>query len=136
MNYSSIGFFRARVYTASEALPIERAIVRIYGNEELNGGVEYSVQTSRDGLTEVVNLPTPNMNYSLSPNPVEQPYATYNIEITKNGYYKKTIENIAVFANTLSLLPVEMVPNAGLTKNTTPPKDTNFSIITENEELE
>ena len=41
-----------------------------------------------------------------------------------------------VFSGIKSLLPIEMIPNGGLVKNTDKPIGDNISIITENEDLQ
>ena len=136
MSYSSHGYLRIRAFTASEALPTPNIPVRIYGNEVQNNGIDYSVVTGNSGQTEIIELPTPDVALSLSPNAAEQPYATYNIEIAGKGFYPKIINNVSVFSGILSILPVELVPDGGLVRNINPPTSTNYSIINENEELE
>ena len=136
MAYNSHGYLRIRAFTASEAIPVPNVIIRVYGNEEQNGGIDYSVKTERSGLSEIIELPAPDVIYSLAPNSAEQSFATYNVEISAEGFYPKLLSDVNVFSGILSLLPVELVPNAGLTRYVNPPSSTNFSIITENEDLQ
>jgi len=136
MKYDSQGFIQISAYTAGGALPVPELSVRISGNEEGNMGVEYSVKTDRNGLTEVIALPAPAVSYSLSPNPAEQPYAKYDVRAVGDGFYEKTIYDVAVFSGIKAVLPLEMIPDSGLTRNVTQPKSSNSSIITENEDLE
>lgn len=136
MKFSSEGYLQIKASVAAEALPVEGLVVRITGNEEGNGGIDYSVRTSRDGLADIIKLPTPDVSYSLSPMAAERPYATYDIEASHPDYYPKKITDVAVFPGVVSVLILEMVPNAGLERNVTPPLDTNYSTVKENEELE
>lgn len=136
MSYPSHGYLRIRSFTASEALPVSNIIVRIYGNEEQNNGIDYSVKTGPNGQTEIIELPSPDVALSLSPNSPEQAYATYNIEISGEGFYPKVINDVSIFSGILSVLPIELIPDGGLTRNINPPASTNYSIINENEELE
>lgn len=136
MKFSSEGYLQIKASVAGEALPVEGLVVRVTGNEEGNGGIDYSVITSRDGLAQIIKLPTPDVSYSLSPGFAERPYATYDIEASHPEFYSKKLTDVAVFPGIVSVLILEMVPNAGLTNNVTPPLSTNFSTITENEELE
>ena len=136
MKYDSQGFLQVSAYTASGAFPASDITVRISGNEEGNVGVEYSVSTDRNGLTEVVALPAPAVSYSLSPYALEQPYAKYDVFAYGEGFYPKSIYDVAVFSGIKAVLPLEMVPDAGFNKNVYPPYSTNNSIITENEDLE
>ena len=136
MKYDSQGFLQISAYTASGALPASDITVRISGNEEGNIGVDYSVRTDRNGLTEAVALPTPSVEYSLSPSALEQPYAKYDVFAYGDGFYPKSIYDVTVFSGVKAVLPLEMIPDAGFEKNVFPPYSTNNSIITENEDLE
>ena len=136
MNYNSHGYMQIRAFTATEAIPIPNAVIRIYSNEEFGGGIDYSVKTERSGLSEIIELPAPEVTYSLSPKAAEQAFSTYNVEISAEGYYPKLLSDVGIFSGILSILPVEMVPSSGMTRYVTPPLSTNFSIIKENEELQ
>ena len=136
MKYDSQGFIQISAYTAGGALPVPNINVRVSGNEEGNIGVEYSVVTDRNGLTDVIALPAPSASYSLSPEPSEQPYAKYDVEASGEGFYTKTIYDVSVFSGIKAILPLEMIPDAGLRKSNGTPISSNTSIITENEDLE
>ena len=132
----STGFLQIKAYSASEALPTPSVTVRISGNDSYSNGIERITVTGRSGLSEKIPLPAPPLELSQAPNPREQPYSTYDIEASADGYYPKTILNVAVFAGILSILPLQMIPNAGIVSGITPPFDSNYSISYENEELE
>lgn len=136
MKYDSQGFIQISAYTAGGALPVSDVTVRISGNEEANNGIEYSVLTDRNGLTDVIALPTPKASYSLAPGALEQPYAKYDVEASKDGFYSKKIYDVSVFSGIKAILPLEMIPDAGLTRNVSAPNSSNSSLITENEELQ
>lgn len=136
MKYDSQGFIQISAYTAGGALPVPNLDVRISGNEEGNIGVEYSVTTDRNGLTDVIALPTPSASYSQSPNSPEQPYAKYDVRVSGEGFYSKSIYDIAIFGGIKTILPLEMIPDVGLTRGTSSPESSELSIITENEDLQ
>lgn len=135
MKYDSQGFIQISAYTAGGALPVPETQIRISGSEENNTGVEYSVTTDRNGLTDVIALPAPSSSYSLYPNSEEQPYARYNVTASRDGFYEKRVYDVSVFAGIKAVLPLEMIPDAGFARNVSPPSSTNYSIITENEDL-
>ena len=110
MSYEGLGQIRIRTYTAAGALPVEGTLVKIYGTDDYNKDVKYSLLTDSDGVTEKVSLPTPLKEYSMHPGPGECPYAVYNVELAKEGYYPKRIDNIPIFSDTSALLPIEMIP--------------------------
>ena len=136
MKYTSSGSFQAQASEGSGGLPVEGAVVRIYSSSEENGGVDFSLVTAKDGKTPIISLPSPNAAYSLNADAPEIAYATYNVEVAVPGYYPKRIYDVAIFADILSVLPLNMVPDGGLLNFVNPPSSTDVSIITENEELE
>ena len=110
---SSNGGLRIRAYTAGGALPVGGATVRIFGAEENNREVVYSLVTDRDGLTPEVLLPAPSVSYSLEPNPSEQPYALYDVEIIARGYFTRRINGLTVFPDISSVQLINMIPDSG-----------------------
>ncbi len=107
--YNDYGWLTVRTETAG-AYPVVRALVRIRGAEEENKEVVYSLFTDRDGLTERIRLPAPALALSMSPGQNEIPYATYDLEITADGYYPKRIYGINVFPKTDAIQVVSMIP--------------------------
>lgn len=110
---NSEGKLRIRAYTASGALPVENALVKIRGAEEDNRLVAYTLVTDSDGLTPEVNLPAPSLEYSLSPDPAEAPYSIYDVEISAPGFYTKRISGLTVFPGVNSIQLVNMIPYSG-----------------------
>ena len=136
MNYDSEGYIQINAFTAGGALPVPGVNVRIIGSDEANIDFDYTLITGRDGITETVTVPAPSAIYSYAPNPAEQSYAKYNVEAYADGYYPKVLSDIIVFSGIKSFVPLEMIPDALLRKNVNPPKTSNNSIITENEDLQ
>ena len=110
MNYTGNGEIRVRAYTAGGALPVEGAVVKIYGTDDYNKDIKYSLLTDSDGITEKIAVPTPQKEYSIAPDPKQSPYSVYNVEIFKEGYYPKRIDNVPIFSATTAVLPIEMIP--------------------------
>lgn len=136
MKYESQGFLQIGAYTAGGALPTPNITVKITGSDEENGGINYSILTDRNGLTDTIALPTPSASYSLAPGSPEQPYAKYNVEASGTGFYPKSIYDVIVFGGVKSILPLEMIPDGGIQRNVNSPSSSNSSIITENEDLQ
>ena len=108
--YDSKGDLRVRAYTAGGALPVNDAVVRLFGADEENRNVVMSVVTDRDGVAKFPALPTPNVEYSLTPSPAERPYATYNLEVSAEGYEAKIIRGVTVFSGIESFQPINLIP--------------------------
>ena len=114
MKYTANGTLTVKTITASGALPISEALVNIVGADEENAYIEHSTFTDADGLTPTYTLPTPALEYSLTPSPDEIPYSKYDIKASAEGYYPINIIGASVFANTHSLQVINMIP---LTEN-------------------
>ena len=135
MSYKGSGEIRIRTYTAAGALPVEGTLVKIYGTDDYNKDVKYSLLTDSNGVTEKISLPTPLKEYSMHPGPGESPYSVYNVELAKEGYYPKRIDNIPIFSDTNALLPIEMIPLSYTESGDIIPNDNLNSTIYENENL-
>jgi hypothetical protein len=136
MVFDKFGTLKVNTYTAGGALPIPKAVIKIIGNSEENGYVEYSVITDIDGVTDIINLPAPSREYSQSPGSPEQSYALYDIEITAPGYYTKKLYDIAVFEGTESIQPVNMIPLPIRDSGVTYPRNNLTAVSRENINLE
>ena len=110
MAEESTGALVINTYTGSGAIPVPLSTVRVRGADENNRFIEYSVLTDEDGVSPTISLPTPDVSYSLTPNPKEAPYSNYDIEVIKDGYYTKRIYTVPIFSGITSILPVAMLP--------------------------
>jgi hypothetical protein len=106
-NYGAI---TVRVYTAGGGLPVEGALVRITGAEEINRQEAHSRITDRNGIAQTVFLPAPGKISSSLPNPSEAPYYIYDVSVEKEGYYTRRIQGVSVFPAINSIQPVNMIP--------------------------
>lgn len=135
MKNEALAAFRARIFTASNAIPLENTIVRIRGGGENYRDIQYSLLTDVDGLTPIVYLPAPDKALSLSPSPSEYPYSVYDVEIIKEGYYPKKILDVPLFDSVMAVLPIEMIPLAYLEDGTLIQLKNINSVVTENPRL-
>ena len=135
MNYSGSGNIRIKTYTADEALPVTDTLVKIYGTDDYNKDIKYSLITDSNGISEEISLPAPAKNYSTSPGAKETPYAVYNVELAKEGYYPKRIDNVPIFSDTTALLPIEMIPFSYNADGVIIPNNNLNSTIYENDKL-
>ncbi len=103
------GYLQIRAVTAEGAVPLKNALAVI--THAKSGKLAAQVLTDTDGLSAAVPLPT--LSRSLSE--VEgnnQPYDTYNIEISLDGFYKVKSENVPVFGGVTNLQTVSLIPLA------------------------
>ena len=135
MKFEDSGTLAVRTYIAGGALPLANSIVRIQGANEENRFVEYTILTDKDGVTGVITLPTPAEMYSLTPGANETPYSSYNLIVSADGYYTKKISDVAIFAQTNSILPISMIP-LPVRNDVSYPKGNLDATVIENEMLE
>ena len=125
------GTLIVKTFTADEAIPIEGANITVRNSDRAGARVLYFVQTDSSGVSELLNLPAPNISYSLSPGPNTVPYSQYNVIVEKEGYYTKTIRDVPIFSGIGAVLPVNMIP---MSKDRISYVENN-SVITENDKL-
>lgn len=107
MNTQSMGQIQIRC-TTLDLSPIENAIAKIsYPGEDTN--IIEQLSTNQSGLSDIVSLAAPNIDYSLEPSS-EKPYSVYDIRVSAPGYETSVFYNVEILANTLSELSVILKP--------------------------
>ena len=87
--------------------------------------------TDENGATQPILLPAPPRALSLSPDNTEDAYAKYDVEIFKEGYYRKKLFDIAMFSGITSILPINMIPTTPYNTSENAPQGSESSVITE-----
>lgn len=105
----SVGFLIVSVNTANGALPVEGATVTVYGGNEAESDVIYSLKTDESGRTEKVVLSTKSKELSTEPGNIA-PFKSYNIEVSAPGYYDNNYINVPIFQGITSLQGVSLIP--------------------------
>ena len=96
-NNTNYGYLGVTVTTALNSIPIKGATVAISRFED---GVDVPFKiltTNEDGKTDIVLLPTPPRENSLTPNPIGPSYSVYNVRVDKEGYYTQNSLNVPIF---------------------------------------
>ena len=132
---SEYGTLLVRTTTSSGAYPVSNVNVSITGVSEIGKDTKISVLTDTSGITQAILLPAPPRAFSLSPGSNEQAYSEYDVEIFKEGYYRKKLFNVAIFPGIASVLPVNMIPTTPYNTEKNNPRDNENAIISENEKL-
>ena len=138
-NNTGYGYMIVRVTTARGAIPLEGATVTVHNYdpefESGRGDVVAVYTTGASGLTERFALPAPPRELSMSPGNGRS-YETYNLSVTKAGYYQQYYTNVPVFEGITAIQNADMIPLAdnGQTDNFT--VEDNIFFETENPSLE
>ena len=102
------GKFQINVITIIGNRPVTGAKVRIYvsGNPD---NVLYELLTNQSGMTDELELETPDIAYSISPSE-PQPYAEYTVDVTADGYEPAEVSSNELLPDTTAILTVRMTP--------------------------
>lgn len=102
---------RLQINVTSEitAYPIENATISISYTGVPNSILE-KLQTNQVGQTEVVELDTPPLEYSLDQTIEEQPYSEYTLQVNAPGFEPISIAGAEILADVTALQDVRLHP--------------------------
>lgn len=103
------GALRINVTSSLGQIPIEGAVVSISPSGEPDNVVQ-QLSTDISGLTPTIELPAPDLEYSLEPESTVQPYTDYDISITAPGYEPVIITGTELLPEVTAIQPVRMNP--------------------------
>ena len=105
------GFLQLRAYTSTAQFPLKDVAITVTASD----GTAIAMRlTDRNGLIVPIEIPVPDREESLQPDPAERPYAAVNLYARKQGYEQVESENLQVFADTTTYQNLEMIPLAEL----------------------
>ena len=110
IGYTGTGYLIVRATTASEALPLEGAVVSVYGNVDGFSSLIARLQTGRDGLTPKIALLTPPRALSEYPGNGDRSFATYNVSVRMNGFAPLPLRSVPIFDGITSVQPADLIP--------------------------
>ncbi|MDO4513913.1 MAG: peptidoglycan-binding protein [Lachnospiraceae bacterium] len=105
----SQGFLSINVTSTLGLIPISGATIRITSTGNPDTTIE-TVTTDSSGQTPELTLEAPDVQYSETPEPAEQPYSEYNLQITAPGYEPVYVSGTQILAGTDAIQSVEMTP--------------------------
>lgn len=102
---------RLQINVTSEitAYPIENATISISYTGVPNSTLE-QLQTNQVGQTEIVELDTPPLEYSLDQTIEEQPYSEYTLQVNAPGFEPISIAGAEILADVTALQDVRLRP--------------------------
>ena len=105
----SEGELRISVISSIGQIPVKNATVTISYTGDPSR-ILRTLTTNESGQTDLIDLPAPDVNYSLTPESVVQPYSEYNIEVTAEGYEPALVSGTEILAGVTALQPIELIP--------------------------
>lgn len=104
-----LGYLRVFAFTGGGAEPIEGARVIVTQPIGDTPTIFANLTTDRDGFTPVIALPSVDPALTLRPG-VAQPYVTYAVRVTADGFQPVEHRNIPVYGDNYVTQPVAMTP--------------------------
>lgn len=105
----SEGELRISVISSVGLIPIENARVTISYTGDPQQPL-MTLTTDENGQTPPVKLPAPDLEYSLEPEQLVQPYSEYNIEVTAQGYEPVLVSGTEILPDVTAIQPIRMIP--------------------------
>ncbi len=101
------GQLQVEVYTSRGKIPISGATVLFYRGKEI-----FALEISNaSGNTKKISIPTPAPESSQEVGG-ENPFTAIDILVEHPSFLSQTVENVQVFPETFSILPIELLPLA------------------------
>lgn len=104
------GMLEFRVFTASEALPVEDAKITVSVRIDGSDHVLYTAMTDQSGETAMTVLPAPSKELSQNADNRVQPFSLYDATVEKEGFTKVLLRDIPIFDGVRSIQRVAMIP--------------------------
>ncbi len=105
---TAVGRLQVNVTANLGLIPIENAAITISFTGEPDSAIE-TLQTDSSGQTDTVNLETPPLQYSLTPNS-PMPYAEYTVSVTAPGYEPVIVSGVEILPDVTAIQNIEMTP--------------------------
>ena len=100
-----------RAYTSYAQLPLENVAITVTSTD----GTAIAMRlTDRSGRIDPIQIPVPDKTESQAPDPGERPYTPVDLYAHLRGYEQVEAENLQVFAGTVTLQDLMMIPLAEL----------------------
>ena len=107
------GGLKIQCFRGNDYIPIEGARITVRGTADTGNINVIELVTNSVGLTDVVEVPAPPLEYSLNPNINQMPYSLYDITIERNGFYPVIIRGCQVFPTQIAYQICNLETNLG-----------------------
>lgn len=111
-NMPDIGTLQVNVLSGNNYIPITNATVTIRNTNPQNQTVLEQLTTDSSGQTETVSLPSPPLEYSLTPES-NMPYAEYDVSVSAPGYETTVITGTQLLPDVKAIQDIRLVPLPG-----------------------
>ena len=107
---SATGYIQVHAYTSYAEMPIKDVAVTV---TDVSGAGIAMRLTNRSGMLDSpIEISVPDLSASQSPNTGIIPFSVVNLYARVPDYEEIDIENLQIFANTITMQNIEMIPLA------------------------
>lgn len=101
------GYIQVHAYSSFAQLPLEDVAIAVTARD----GTAIAMRlTDRSGKITPIEIPAPPLNESQTPGSPEAPFTSVDLLARLDGYEQIEAENVQVFADTVTVQELEMIP--------------------------
>lgn len=101
------GYIQVRAYASFAQIPLEDVAITVTATD----GTALAMRlTDKNGKIVPIEIPTPELSDSQSPGSPEAPFTSVILHARLRGYEQIKVDDLQVFADTVTLQNLEMIP--------------------------
>ena len=103
----SNGYIQVRAYESYAQIPLQDVAISVTASD---GTVLALRLTDRSGKIVPIEVPAPELAESQTPGSPEAPFTRVILHAKRKGYEQITVDDVQIFADTVTLQNLEMIP--------------------------
>jgi minor extracellular serine protease Vpr len=107
------GRLKVQCFRGNDYIPIDGAKITVRGTGALGSEKDIELTTGSAGLTQVIDLVAPPLEYSLNVNSIQTPYSLYDITVERSGFNPIIIRGCQIFPTQVAYQIVNLETNLG-----------------------
>ena len=101
------GYIQVRAYESYAQIPLQDVAISVTASD----GTALAMRlTDRNGKIVPIEIPAPDLAESQTPDSPEAPFTRVTLNAKRKGYEQITVDDVQVFADTVTLQTLEMIP--------------------------
>ena len=101
------GYIQVRAYESYAQIPLQDVAISVTASD---GTVLALRLTDRSGKIIPIEVPAPDLAESQTPGSPEAPFTRVTLNAKRKGYEQITVDDVQIFADTVTLQNLEMIP--------------------------
>lgn len=110
---SNTGGLKIQCFRGDNYIPIDGAKITVTGISSSGSTKNIELITNSVGLTQIIELPAPPLEYSLNENNNQMPYSLYDITVERSGFNPIVIRGCQVFPTEVAFQICNLETNLG-----------------------